>query len=547
MNFWLQHLPSLPIAVPLLAGATMIFFTEQRRTPRIVLALTSALIQLAAAITLLWLTTDSVPDIWPEGIGAYAIGGWSPPFGIVLVVDRLSAMMLTLNAALALPVIVYSLARWDRLGVHYHALLQFLLVGLNGAFLTGDLFNLFVFFEILLAASYALLLHGGGTQRVKSALHFIVVNLAASFTFLIGVAMIYGVVGTLNLADIAARWPALSSDDRGIAEAGVTILGIAFLVKAGSWPLNFWLPAAYSAAGAPVAAVFSITTKVGVYAILRVASLLDQPVAPFGGDWLFYGAIATMAFGIAGILAARQLQRLVAFTVILSSGTLLAAIAFGTPGVIAPALLYLLVSVLATGTFFMLTGMTDRMRTAGPGEALSAPEPASYTAFAVGEPDDFGPDDEVGVAIPAAMAFLGLAFVSCALLVTGMPPLAGFVAKLGIVSAAVDSLAPDANATNVWLLVVALLAGGFAGLVALSRIGMRLFWSVTGRTTPRLTLIEAGPVTFLVLLCVALTVGAGPTMSYLDSAARTLERPETYIRAVLAASPTTLQAKETAP
>jgi multicomponent K+:H+ antiporter subunit D len=547
VSFWLRHLPSLPIVVPLIAGATMIFFAEQRRRPRIVLALTSITLQLVAAVTLLYLTTDRVPDIWPEGIGAYTIGGWAAPFGIVLVVDRLSALMITLNALLALPVIVYSFARWDRVGVHYHALLQFLLVGLNGAFLTGDLFNLFVFFEILLAASYALLLHGGGTQRVKSALHFIVVNLAASFTFLIGVAMIYGVVGTLNLADIAARWPGLSNDDRGIAEAGVTILGIAFLVKAGSWPLNFWLPAAYSAAGAPVAAVFSIATKVGVYAILRVASLLDEPIAPFGGSWLFYAALATMAFGIAGILAARQLQRLVAFNVILSSGTLLAAIGFGSPGILAPALLYLLASVLATGAFFMLTGMTERMRTAGPGEGISATEPASYTAFSVGEPDEFGPDDEVGVALPATMAFLGLAFVSCALLVTGMPPLAGFIAKLGLVSAIVDSLAPDADNAPAWLLVAALLAGGFAGLIALSRIGMRLFWSVTGRTIPRLSVIEAGPVTFLVLLCIALTVGAGPTMTYLDSAARTLHQPQTYIRAVLPDAAAGVHDPETAP
>jgi multicomponent K+:H+ antiporter subunit D len=297
--------------------------------PRVTITLVATLIQLAAGITLLYLTTDSVPQVWPEGIGVYAIGGWPAPFGIVLVVDRLSALMISLNAALALPAIVYSFARWDRLGVHYHSLLQFLLMGLNGAFLTGDLFNLFVFFEILLAASYALLLHGGGVQRVRIALHFIVVNLAASFAFLIGVAMIYGVVGTLNLADIAERWPALQGTDRGLAETGAAILGIAFLVKAGTWPLNFWLPGTYTAAGSPVAAVFSITTKVGVYAILRLTLLFEGATPPYGGTVLFYIAIATMVFGIAGILAARQLARLVAFNVILSSGTLLASIALG--------------------------------------------------------------------------------------------------------------------------------------------------------------------------------------------------------------------------
>ena len=202
---------------------------------------------------MVWLTTDAVPEIWPRGIGVYAIGGWQAPFGIVLVVDRLSALMVALNVTLALSVIVYSIGRWDRMGVHYHSLLQFLLMGLNGAFLTGDLFNLFVFFEILLAASYALLLHGGGPQRTKMALHFIAVNLTASFAFLIGVAMIYSVAGTLNMAEIAVEVARdVCPTSAASPQTGAAILGIAFLVKAAAWPLNFWLPGAYHAAGAPV-------------------------------------------------------------------------------------------------------------------------------------------------------------------------------------------------------------------------------------------------------------------------------------------------------
>jgi multicomponent K+:H+ antiporter subunit D len=534
LNFWLQHLPSFPIVVPLVAGAALLLFPESRRKLRAAVALIATTIQLAAAITLMYLTTDAVPHIWPQGIGAYAIGGWAAPYGIVLVVDRLSALMLTVNAVLALAALVYSLALWDRLGVHYHTLLQLLLLGLNGAFLTGDLFNLFVFFEILLAASYALVLHGGGTQRVKMALHFIVVNLAASFAFLIGVAVIYGVVGTLNMADIAARWPSLTGSDRSIAQAGAAILGIAFLVKAGAWPLNFWLPGTYAAAGAPVAAVFAISTKVGVYAMLRLVSLLEDPSAPFGGMWLFGGAIATIVFGIAGVLASRQLARVVAFTVVVSSGTLLAAIALPAPAMTAAALYYLLGSVLGSGAFFMLTGMTDRIRTAPPiTQDSPVATPATYAAFAVGEPPDpHSPADEVGVVIPAAMAFLGLAFVCCALLVTGMPPLAGFLAKLAMLSAAFTAGSAGAG-WQAALLIAAVLGGGLAGLVALMRSGMRLFWSVTGRTTPRLRIIEAGPLAFLILLCLGLTVAAGPTMAYLDSAARILDDPQFYIRAVL--------------
>jgi len=406
---WLQHLPVLPIIVPLLAGASLLFFAESRRWPRLLIMLFATLVQLGAAITMVWLTTDSVPDVWSRGIGVYAIGGWHAPFGIVLVVDRLSALMIAVNVTLAMAVTVYSIGRWDRMGVHYHSLLQFLLMGLNGAFLTGDLFNLFVFFEILLTASYALLLHGGGPQRTKMALHFIAVNLTASFAFLIGVAMIYSVAGTLNMAEIAWKWRLMPSDERGIAQAGAAILGIAFLVKAAAWPLNFWLPGAYHAAGAPVAAIFAITTKVGVYALLRAGSLLEDPSAPFGGAWLFYLAIATMIFGIVGMLASRQLPRLVSFVVILSSGTILAAVGSGAPSMIAAALYYMLGSVFATAAFFMLTGMAERLRAALPGvRDRAATPPPTYTAFAVGEPPDpYAPDDEVGVALPAAMAFLG--------------------------------------------------------------------------------------------------------------------------------------------
>jgi multicomponent K+:H+ antiporter subunit D len=535
VSAWARHLPVLPIVIPLMTGALLLLLAETRRVPRLVVTLSSTLAQLAAAVTMVWFTTDYVPGIWPEGIGVYAIGDWRAPIGIVLVVDRLSALMVLVNSTLALAAVLYSIGRWDRMGVHYHSLLQFLLMGLNGAFLTGDLFNLFVFFEILLAASYALLLHGGGPQRTKMALHFVAVNLTASFAFLLGVAMIYSVVGSLNMADIAMHWRSLSAEDHNIAETGAAILAIAFLVKAAAYPVGFWLPGAYHAAGAPVAAMFAITTKVGVYAMLRASSLLEDASTPFGGVWLYYLALATMVFGIVGMLASRQLPRLVAFVVILSSGTVLAAVGSGKPAMVAPALFYMLGSVLATAAFFLLTGMAERLRAAPVRlEEVAATPPPSYTAFAVGEPPDpYSPDDEVGVIIPAATAFLGLAFVCCALLVTGLPPLSGFIGKFALVAAAIDSLAAPGAFGREWLLVIALLAGGLAGLIALVRVGMRLFWSVTGRQTPRLWISEAAPVAFLVLICVALTLGAGPAMTYLDSAAAALEEPAAYIRNVL--------------
>ena len=267
----------------------------------------------------------------------YRLGDWPAPFGIVLVLDRLSALMLLLTSILASAAVVFSLARWHRAGAHFHSLFQFLLMGLNGAFLTGDLFNLFVFFELLLAASYGLALHGSGAARVKAGLHYIVVNLAASLLFLIGVSLIYGVSGTLNMADLAARIPDIAAENRALLEAGAGILGIAFLLKAGMWPLCFWLPTTYAAASPPVASIFAIMTKVGVYIVLRLWLLLfgegAGASAQFGGEWLLYGGMATVAFGAIGTLASQDMARLAAFSVLVSSGTVLAAIGMGQVGV----------------------------------------------------------------------------------------------------------------------------------------------------------------------------------------------------------------------
>ncbi len=538
-QLWLQHLPVLPVVVPLLTGALLLLLGESHRWLRGTIAVGATLLQLAVAVILLSLTTEAGAGLWPQGIGVYALGAWPAPFGIVLVVDRLAALMLTLAAALAMATLVYSLARWERAGVHYHSLFQFLLMGLNGAFLTGDLFNLFVFFEVLLAASYGLLLHGSGTPRVKSGLHYIVVNLIAALLFLVGAALIYGTTGTLNMADLAQRATTLPGTDRPLLEAGLGVLGVAFLVKAGSWPLNFWLPRAYAAAGAPVAAVFSILTKVGVYAVLRIGSLLSLSAAPapLAGGTLFWLGLATVLAGSVGMLSTAQLSRATAFAVIASSGTVLAAVGLDAHRLTAPALFYLLVSVLATGAFFMLGGMTERTRRRITATADAAPlPPVTYKAFERGEPVRAA-DEEIGIAIPAAMAFLGLAFFVCTMLVTGLPPLAGFLAKFALLSAALETSTHDAAAT--WSLVALLLLAGLAGLIALTRIGMRLFWGSSQHTSPRLLLIEAGPVALLILLCFGLTVAAGPVMGYLDTLARDLHTPRTYIDAILAPQPAT--------
>lgn len=535
MNAILRHLVVLPVVVPLIAGTVMFFLAEARRTARVSIAAISILTQLSVAIGLLYLTSNAAPYIWTEGVGVYAIGGWPAPFGIVLVVDRLSAVMLTLGAIVSLTTLVYSVARWDRPGQPFHSLFQFLTMGLNGAFLTGDLFNLFVFFEVLLAASYGLLLRSAGAVPVKLSLHYIAVNLLASLLFLIGVALIYGMTGTLNMADLAGQAAALAPNDRAFLDAGAAILGIAFLIKAGSWPLNFWLPGAYSTALAPVAACFAMMTKVGFYAVLRIGTLMQEYETL--GAALFYIGLATLVCATVGMLAAKHLARSVAYSLLVSMGILLASLGLRIEELTAPTLFYLIVSVLTTCAFFMLTGMTDRTRVSDPPvldedrARVEEVEPV-YVGYGIKEPSVASGED-VGVAIPAAMAFLGMVFVCCVLLVSGLPPLPGFLAKFALLSTVVHSATAEAAPVSTWIFCAAVVLSGLASIVALSRIGMRLFWSIAARTTPRLRLLEATPVAAAVLLCLALTIVPDPVIRYLDDAARSLHQPDTYIRSVL--------------
>jgi multicomponent K+:H+ antiporter subunit D len=537
MNFFPSHLIVAPILVPLITGAILLFIDERKRAAKAVVSVVSSFILLAVAIAL-FLEVNSTVNTEVAAVistGVYLLGNWPAPFGIVLVADRLSGLMVLLVALLAIPSLIYSLAKWHRSGAHFHSLFHLMLMGVNGAFLTGDLFNLFVFFEVMLAASYGLLLHGSGQLRVKAGLHYIAINLVAALFFLIGVSLIYGVTGTLNMGDLAQRIAGLNPDQRMLLETGAAVLGVAFLVKAGMWPLNFWLPSAYTAASAPVAAIFAIMSKVGIYVIARLTFLLFGQTAGesagFGHDALLVGGIATIVFGTIGVLASQALGRLAGFSVLVSSGTLLAAMGTGNPTVAAGALYYLVSSTLTISAFFMLIELVERGQDAGANVL-------AVTMEAYGEGEEDEEEDEVGITMPGTMAVIGTCFAACGILLAGLPPLSGFIAKFSMLSAILNPSGLGANdsiSTLSWWIVFLIVFSGLASLISMTRAGIRTFWGSLEGTVPRVLVIEIAPILLLLSLTLAMTIAAGPVMRYMQETARILDLPASYIQGVMSA------------
>ncbi|WP_170335291.1 monovalent cation/H+ antiporter subunit D [Ruegeria arenilitoris] len=454
-------------------------------------------------------------------IQVYELGDWPAPFGIVLVLDRMSAMMVLLTALLALPIVLYAIASgWDDRGKHFHALFHFQLMGVCGAFLTGDAFNLFVFFEVLLIASYGLMTHGGGSVRLKAGVQYVAYNLLGSTLFLFALGTIYAVTGTLNMADLAVRVAEIPPEDTALLRVGAVLLLLVFCIKAAVLPLHFWLPASYANAPPPVAALFAIMTKVGAYSILRVYTLAFGPDVAVTdgliGEWLQPAAMLTLAIGTIGILGSRHIARMVAFCAIASMGTLLIAISLFTPDATAAALYYIFHSTLATALLFLVADMV--MERQGGAIAPKPPMPQS--------------------GLISALFFVG------AIALAGMPPLSGFIGKLLVLDASRD--APDASI--IWAVV---LIGSFVTIVGLARAGSLIFWKShdaqhntehdpeNDEEIPYLPAPEPQPglaftsVFGAVLGLVLLTLFAGPALEYTSKTAEQLFTPEQYISAVL--------------
>ncbi len=516
------HLVIAPLLIPLAVAALQLLAGTRHRRLASVLSLASCVLLLLVAAGLMWMVSG--PDAGGRTF-VYAIGDWPARFAIVLVADRLSVLMLLLTAVLALSVMPYALGRWQYRGARFQPLVQLLLLGLNGAFLTGDLFNLFVFFEVLLAASYGLALHGSGARRTSAGLHYIAINLAASMLFLLGVGLIFGVTGTLNMAELARKIPTLPGPTRNLLHGGAALLGLAFLVKTAVWPLGFWLPRTYSAATPPVAALFSIMTKLGIYVLLRLGLLLfgadaGPASAHFGSGWLLGAGMITLVVGAIGLLGARELGKLAGYCVLVSSGTLLGAIALHQPAVTAGALAYLVISVLGIAALFLLTGLVAPWDEPEGTEQLEPYDPvgdALYTA-----------EDESRVVEPAQLVILGACFLACALLLSGLPPMAGFLAKFALLA---PMLAGGPAATVLFALI---LAAGVCSIIALCRAGIQIFWAdPEERVFPRVHARETVSVAVLLTIGLVLVFTAASPWRYLQATAHQIHTPGQYIQAVL--------------
>ncbi|MEN2787537.1 monovalent cation/H+ antiporter subunit D [Sphingomonas qilianensis] len=499
----LDQLIIAPIVIPTIVAPLALLAMRRRRRVGVALSLAGCVLMLLAALALFGMAQDGT-------IRAYPLGDWPAPFGIVLVLDRLSAIMLVLAAALALIVMIHALVTSvDRKGWHFHPLFQFQLLGLNGAFLTGDLFNLFVFFEVLLIASYGLMLHGQGGARLKAGVAYVIVNIVGSALFLIALGLLYGLTGTLNMADLARRVATLGAADQGLARVAGLLLLTVFGLKAAVVPLHLWLPRTYAATMPVVAALFAIMTKVGVYAMIRTVPLIFGPGAGAAAwvpaPWLMPAAILTTITGFVGVLAARGMREQAAFALLGSTGTLLLAVACWTEATTAAALYYLVHATLAAAALFLVADVTMRRR------------------------------GQYGDAIVAGPRFVGqqavgLLFLATTIAAVGLPPLSGFVAKLFILQSV------STNALS-WVLWATVLGTTLIGVVGFARSGSALFWKAKADGDPiacpeRSRAELAAPMALVALLAMMTLFGGGAT-AQAQAAAAQVFAPQHYLNAVL--------------
>ncbi len=494
----LESLVVLPVAVPLVAAGFALAAARRPRLQRLVSVLALSLV-LAVAVVLLLAANGGATLV-------VDVGGWAAPVGIALVVDRLSALMLLVSSIVILVVMVYSLAQGVADGDEgapvaiYHPTYLVLAAGVSTAFLSGDLFNIYVGFEMLLAASFVLLTLRGTGERVRAGTIYVVVSLLSSVLFLVAIALVYAATGTVNLAQLAQRLPEIDADVRLALQV---MLMLAFAIKAAVFPLSAWLPDSYPTAPAPVTAVFAgLLTKVGIYAMIRTQTLLF----PEGrlDTLLLWAALATMVVGILGAVAQDDIKRLLSFTLVSHIGYMVFGIALSSQAGLSAAIFYVAHHITVQTSLFLVAGLIERR-----GGTTSLARLGSLARLA---------------------PVLAVLFFLPAMNLAGIPPLSGFLGKVGLIEAGVQ----DGRAL-VYALVVGGLLTSLLTLYAVAKAWNKAFWQeapgpLRERPSPRGMVTAAGA---LVVVGLAITVFAGPLYAYTDAAAQSLRDRTTYVTAVL--------------
>ncbi|MEL6167684.1 MAG: Na+/H+ antiporter subunit D [Pseudomonadota bacterium] len=489
---------ALPLAIPF-ATAVLAFLARQSAAGR--------WISFGGSIVLLLAAANLMRHVHADGVVAAQMGGWAAPYGITLVADLLSAIMVVITAIIAVAVSAYSFADVDsemeRLG--YHALFQVLIAGVTGAFITGDLFNLYVWFEVMLIASFGLLVLGGRPEQIDGGVKYVTLNLISTIMFLSGIGFLYGMTGTLNLADLAG---AVETVDQGLLTVIAVLFMIAFGVKAAVFPLFFWLPASYHTPSFAVSAVFAgLLTKVGVYALLRMFTLVFDHNVAFTHQILLWVAGLTMVTGVLGAAAQSDFRKILSFHIVSQIGYMVLGLALMTPLALVGAVFYLVHHIVVKANLFLISGVANRI--AG-GTELS----------------------RIGGLYRSAPLLAAL-FVVPAFSLAGFPPLSGFWAKFLLVKAALE--------VNGWLIAGVALVVGLLTIYSMTKIWAQAFWEPhpDGQNpsldqlnrTARLSLV--GPITLLAALTALIGLFPEPFVAVAERAAAQLLDPTDYITAVL--------------
>ena len=492
----------LPIAIPLLTGIFTLLLRTSRPAARAV-SLSGASALLAAALAL-------IINVWENGIQVVQMGNWPAPYGITFVADLFSAVMVLLAGIIAFTLALYSLATIDpqREEFGYHPLYHFLLMGVCGAFLTGDLFNLYVWFEVMLMASFVLMALGGRRGQMEGAIKYVTLNLLSSALFLSALGLLYAIAGTLNMADLANKF----SNDAALASSGIiTTLSMLFLtafgIKAALFPLFFWLPASYHTPPVAVSALFAgLLTKVGVYALIRIFTLIFVQDTDYTHTLLLIIAGFTMVSGVLGTVAQNEFRRVLSFHIISQIGYMIMGLGLFTPLALAGSVFYIAHNIIVKTNLFLVSGVVERL-----GGSPNLKKLGGLYESRTG---------------------LALLFLIPAMSLAGMPPLSGFFAKLSLVQAGLE--------VGQYLIVAAALGVSLLTLFSMVKLWAEAFWKsapqpdTTNNAAPDINVpFCLLPIALLTLATVIMGVGAGFSFTIALQAGEQLMNPALYIQAVI--------------